>query len=134
MTAGYGTAVADGVRPENPGFFNVTAQDVKKVHGQAINIIWNEMRVWTLDQFIPQQQATENGNSETSAEPQEILPVWFHVSRRIWSPHEETSKTLMLDPSTRGPYKTTSSARFQTAVWNANTTVYERVYELIYFI
>lgn len=61
MTAGYGTAVADGVRPENPGFFNVTAQDVKKVHGQAINIIWNEMRVWTLDQFIPQQQATENG-------------------------------------------------------------------------
>jgi hypothetical protein len=34
-----------GVCPENPGFFNVTAQDVKKMNVQAINIIWNGMRV-----------------------------------------------------------------------------------------
>ena len=110
-----------GLCPDNPGFFNVTAQDVKEVHGNDVNIIWNGMRAWTLDQFIPQQQAMEN-SSETSLfyEYGSMFPDGSGLLMR-------NQATLMLDPSTQGPYRANNVTRFQTALWKANTTVYELI-------
>jgi len=112
-----------GTCPENPGFFNVTTQDVKDVHGEeeATTVIWNGMWAWTLDMFTPQGNDENATTTEapTTYEYGSMFPIGSGLIMR-------KAATLQVSTS-QGPCKATEVARFQTALWRANTTVFELI-------
>lgn len=107
--------------PANPGFYNVTEQDVRAVHGQqnATIIVWNGMRQWTVDALLPQENITGDGE------------VFYEYGSDIF----EDGSGLVMRQQARvqanilqsNPYRPNPVTRNVTAVWKADTTIYELV-------
>ena len=118
-----------GVCPDSPGFYNVTVADVQAVHGadKAPAIIWNGIRQWTLDAFIPQEGGpTEASNGES---------VFYEYGSDIFLGgggfvmRRQATVVLGFDgDDSSSTYDNPSMvARFQTAYFKANELVYELV-------
>lgn len=111
-----------GYCPDSPGFYNITEADVQATHGadQAPGIIWNGIRVWTLDAFIPQ----EGGPSAPDRTEQTVY--------EYGSMYPDGSGFIMLKQATvtvSGSFYDPPSpvVRFQTAFFKSGTKVYELV-------
>ncbi|KAL3804828.1 hypothetical protein HJC23_006600 [Cyclotella cryptica] len=108
-----------GVCPTNPGFYNVTEDDVRAIHGDdAQIIIWNGVRQWMLDEFQEQK--------DTSVTPSDDI-IYTYGAMFSDGGGFEMRKQATLPITSSVPYKENQVTRNVTAVWKEGSTVYELV-------
>ena len=108
-----------GVCPTNPGFYNVTEDDVRAIHGDDAQIIvWNGVRQWMLDEFQGQEDTSVSSVNDTFYTYGDMFPDSGGFVMR---------KQATLPIASSAPYEENEVARNVTAVWKEGSTVYELV-------
>ena len=106
--------------PTSPGFYDLTEEDVRSVHGadEAQIVGWNGIRQWTLDALVPQEQV-------------DAEDIVYHSYGNMFP---DGSGLLMREAATfpipiggMRAYTSNYVARSVTAVWKSGTEVYELV-------
>lgn len=109
-----------GACPTSPGFYDLTEEDVRSVHGpdEAQIVFWNGIRQWTLDALVPQEQVDADD-------------IVYHSYGNMFP---DGSGLLMREAATlptpiggMRAYTSNYVARSVTAVWKSGTEVYELV-------